>query len=124
MTVKTMTGDMIKRLLEQQFDNPSAGQTRVLQVSQGFTYSYDLTRPAGQRVDASSIKLNGTVIGASQQVRVAMNNFLAAGGDNFTVFKEGTNQVGGDVDIDALVAYFQTKSPVAPGPRNRITRTG
>jgi 5'-nucleotidase len=124
MTVKTMTGDMIKRLLEQQFDNPSAGQTRILQVSQGFTYSYDLTRPAGQRVDASSIKLNGVVIGAAQQVRVAMNNFLAAGGDNFTVFKEGTNQVGGDVDIDALVAYLQTKSPVAPGPRNRITRTG
>ncbi|HZR94281.1 MAG TPA: bifunctional metallophosphatase/5'-nucleotidase [Gaiellaceae bacterium] len=123
MTVKTMTGDMIKRLLEQQFDNPTTGQTRVLQVSQGFTYSYDLTKPAGQRVDPASIKLNGTVIAPTQQVRVAMNSFLAAGGDNFTVFNEGTSQVGGDVDIDALVAYFVAKSPVAPGPRNRITRT-
>jgi 5'-nucleotidase len=67
MNVKTMTGDMIKRLLEQQFDNPSAGQVRVLQVSGGFTYSYDLTKPSGQRVDASSIKINGQVVQPSQQ---------------------------------------------------------
>ncbi len=124
LTLKTMTGDMIKRLLEQQFDNPTTGQTRVLQVSAGFTYSYDLTKPSNQRVDASSIKINGQVVQPSQQYRVAMNSFLAAGGDGFTVFKEGTNQVGGDVDIDALVAYFQAKGTVAPGPRNRITRTG
>jgi 5'-nucleotidase len=96
----------------------------VLQVSEGFTYAYDLTKPSGQRVDASSIKIGGQVVQPAQQYRVAMNSFLAAGGDGFTVFKEGTNQVGGDVDIDALVAYFQAKGTVAPGPRNRITRTG
>lgn len=124
MAVKTMTGDMIKRLLEQQFDNPSAGQRRVLQVSQGFAYSYDLSKPAGQRVDASSITINGARVVPTQSYRVAMNSFLAAGGDNFTVFKEGTNQLGGDIDIDALVAYFAAKQSVAPGPRNRITRTG
>ena len=124
MNVKTMTGDMIKRLLEQQFDNPTAGQRRVLQVSEGFTYSYDLSKPAGQRVDAASIKIGGTPVQAAQQYKVAMNSFLAAGGDGFTVFNEGTNQIGGDVDIDALVAYFAAKGTVAPGPRNRITRTG
>ena len=53
-----------------------------------------------------------------------MNTFLAEGGDNFAVFKECTSPLGGDVDLDALVAYFQAHSPVAPGPRNRITRTG
>ena len=74
-------------------------------------------------MDASSIKINGTVVQPATQYRVAMNSFLAAGGDNFTVFNEGTDQVGGDVDIDALVAYFGAHSPVAPGPRNRITRT-
>ena len=39
LTVKTMTGDQIRRVLEQQSDNPSAGQLRILQVSSGFTYS-------------------------------------------------------------------------------------
>ena len=123
MNVLTMTGDQIKRLLEQQFDNPSAGQLRFLQVSNGFTYSYKVNAPAGQHVDASSIKINGTLVAPATQYRVAENNFLSAGGDGFTVFKEGTNQLGGDIDLDALVAYFQTKSPIGPGPQNRFTRT-
>jgi 5'-nucleotidase len=53
-----------------------------------------------------------------------MNNFLQTGGDGFSVFKEGTNVIGGDIDLDAFVAYLTAKAPVAPGPRNRITRTG
>jgi hypothetical protein len=44
------------------------------------------------------------------------------GGDNFVVLREGTNRLGGEVDLDALVTYFGSSSPVAPGPRNRITR--
>ena len=50
-----------------------------------------------------------------------MNNFLAAGGDGFTVFNQGTNALGGAIDLDALVAYFGASSPIAPGPQNRIT---
>ena len=51
-----------------------------------------------------------------------MNNFLAAGGDGFTVFNEGTNALGGAQDIDALVAYFQAAEPagIAVPPLNRI----
>ena len=123
MTVLTMTGAQIKALLEQQFDNPSTGQLRFLQVSNGFTYSYKVNAPAGQHVDAASIKINGTVVDPAKSYRVAENNFLATGGDGFTVFKQGTNQLGGDIDLDALVAYFQAKSPVGPGPQNRFTRT-
>ena len=48
MNVKTMTGDSIYRLLEQQFDNPGVGQIRLLQVSKGFSYSYDFTPACGQ----------------------------------------------------------------------------
>jgi 5'-nucleotidase len=124
MSVETMTGDQIKRVLEQQFDNPSTGQDKILQVSNGFTYSYDRSKPAGSRVDASSIKINGQPVVATTQYRVAMNNFLQTGGDGFSVFKEGTNVIGGDIDLDAFVAYLTAKAPVAPGPRNRITRTG
>ncbi len=51
-----------------------------------------------------------------------MNSFLSSGGDGFSVFTQGTNQIGGAVDIDALEAYFRANSPVAPGPQNRITR--
>jgi 5'-nucleotidase len=124
MTVATCTGAQIKAVLEQQFDNPSAGQSRILQVSKGFAYSYNASGAAGSRVDASSIKLNGTTLDPAASYRVAMNNFLYGGGDNFTGFKACTSPLGGDIDLDALVKYFQKSSPVAPGPQNRITKTG
>ena len=124
LVVKTMTGAQIKTLLEQQFDNPSVGADRILQVSAGFTYTYNRSLPRGSRVDASSIKINGVTVNPTGQYRVSMNSFLADGGDNFAVFREGTNTLGGEVDTDAMVAYFETKSPVAPGPQNRIIRVG
>jgi 5'-nucleotidase len=123
MTVKTMTGAQIYALLEQQFDNPSAGTDKILQVSNGFTYSYDRTQAAGSRVVAGSVEINGVPVDPGSSYRVAMNNFLATGGDGFSVFNQGTDQLGGEVDIDALVNYFLKNSPLAPGPQDRITRT-
>lgn len=122
MIVETLTGGMIKRLLEQQFVGLEPGANRILQVSSGFSYSYRLNAPTGQRVAPASVKIGGRVIAPNEHVRVATNNFLASGGDGFTVFREGTDQIGGDIDVDALVAYFRTHSPVSPGPQNRITR--
>ena len=118
MMVMTLTGEMLKQVLEQQFDNSSAA---LLQVSKGFAYSYRLSAPSGQRVDPTSIRINGRVISPSEKVRVAVSDFLADGA-RFTVFKKGTNRLGGDIDIDAFVAYFQTHSPVSAGPQNRITK--
>ena len=121
MTVKTMTGQQIYALLAQQFNNPSSGQLRVLQVSSGFTYSYTFSGTSGA-ITPGSVKIGGVAVDPLASYRVAMNNFLASGGDGFTVFNEGTDQLGGEVDIDAFVAYFGKFSPVAPGPQNRITR--
>ena len=39
-------------------------------------------------------------------LRVTMNNFLAFGGDGFTVFNEGTDALGGAQDIDAFADYL------------------
>jgi 5'-nucleotidase len=123
VTVLTMTGEEIKRVLEQQFDNPIPGQHEILQVSQGFTYRYALNAPPGDRVDPASIKTGGKLIGPTDRVRVTANNFLVAGGDGFTTFVEGRSKVGGIPDVDALAEYFKAHSPVRPGPQDRIVRT-
>jgi 5'-nucleotidase len=128
LVVKTMTGQMIHDLLEQQFSTSSATTRTILQVSQGFTYSW-YRNAAGQHVRVNgkvvvpgSIKLNGTEIKADgTEYRVEMNSFLATGGDGFSVFNQGTNQLGGAIDLDALVAYFAVHSPVSPTARDRIT---
>jgi len=42
-------------------------------------------------------------------------------GDGFVVLTEGKSRLGGDLDLDALEAYFAANSPVPPGPQDRIT---
>jgi 5'-nucleotidase len=123
VTVLTMTGDMIKRLLEQQFDNPTRGEHSVLQVSSGFTYRYTRNAPEGHHIDPASLMIGDRRIAPGDRLRVAASDFLVAGGGNFTVFREGTDKLVGNADIDALVAYVRTHSPIAPGPQNRIVRT-
>jgi 5'-nucleotidase len=121
VVTQTFTGAQIKAVLEQQIF-PVGGTTgsRILQVSDGFTYSYDSTRPAGDRV--SNIALNGVPIDPAATYRVTTNDFLANGGDGFTNLTHGTDRTTAPgFDIDALVAYLGT-GPIAPGPANRITR--
>ncbi len=121
LVTMTLTGSQIDTLLEQQFDNPSPGSNRILQVSQGLSYAWSSSAPKGDKVEIGSIMLNGSPIDPAASYRVTVNSFLADGGDNFTVLVQGTDRLGGDVDLDALEAYFVASSPVAPGPQNRIT---
>jgi 5'-nucleotidase len=120
LVVKTMTGAQIKALLEQQFNSGTntVAAPRVLLPSKSFTYSYNLAQPAGSRITAMA--LNGTAMTDAASYRVTMNSFLATGGDNFTVFNQGTDSLGGDQDVDALEAYIAANSPLAPPATNRI----
>ncbi|MCI0584459.1 MAG: bifunctional metallophosphatase/5'-nucleotidase [Chloroflexi bacterium] len=119
MTVMTCTGNQIDALLEQQFR--ASGNT-ILQVPDGFSYTWDNAAAIGSKVDIASIMIDGVPIVGGNNYRVAMNNFLATGGDGFSVFTGCTNPLGGEIDLDVLVTYFEANSPVAPGPQNRITR--
>ena len=122
LVTMSLTGDQIRRVLEQQFDNPSVGQNRILQVSTGFTYTWSLSAPTGSKIDPASIMLNGAPLDMNAVYRVTVNNFLADGGDNFSVLAEGTDRLGGAQDLDALEAYLTAFSPVPPGPQNRIVQ--
>ncbi len=117
LVTMTLTGTQIEALLEQQF---RADGNTILQVSEGFTYSWSLSAPVGSKVDPASIMIDGTPIDLAASYRVTVNSFLADGGDGFSVLIGGTDRLGGDVDLDALVAYFEANSPVPPGPQDRI----
>ncbi|WP_438005370.1 bifunctional metallophosphatase/5'-nucleotidase [Sorangium sp. So ce321] len=123
LVVMTLTGAQLHTLLEQQFRVDSMGVPRslILQVSDGFTYSYSQSAPIGSKVDIASIRINGVPIEAARTYRVTVNSFLATGGDGFTVLNDGTDRLGGALDLDALRAYFAASSPVSPPPLDRIT---
>jgi 5'-nucleotidase len=116
----TLTGAQIRNLLEQQWLDPR--RPRILQVSKGFSYAWDGAKPYGDHVAGDRMSLNGRRIDPAMSYRVTVNSYLAVGGDGFTVLKEGTAQRIGVYDVDALYAYFQANSPIAPAPADRIVR--
>ncbi len=122
LVTMSLTGAQIKTLLEQQFDNSEPGSMRVLQVSDGFSYVWDAAAPAGSKVDAASIEINGVAMDPDGSYRVTVNSFLAEGGSGFTVLGDGAERVVGAIDLDALIAYFAVRGTVKPGPQDRITR--
>ena len=117
LVTMTLTGQQIDDLLEQQFV-----VNRILQVSNGFTYEWSVSAPTGDKVDSATIMIGGVPIDLGADYRVTVNSFLADGGDGFSVLVDGTDRLGGEVDLDALVTYFGGNSPVPPGLQNRITQ--
>jgi 5'-nucleotidase len=122
LIVKSMTGRQLRALLEQQFASGSNTAERPIMLlpSRGLTYSYDLRLPVGQRI--LDLKLNGQTVGDDTSYRVTMNSFLATGGDNFTLFRDGTNSFGGPLDLEAIEAYLAANNPLAPPAADRVTR--
>jgi 5'-nucleotidase len=132
-----MTGAQIIAVLKQQCQ--PAGVSRPflhLGVSNGLTYDLaktfglvDPDGPSGPRgpvnsctsITVSNVELNGNPLVDTTTYVVTANQFLADGGDNFTVFKEidPLLRVGGGIDLDALNAYLGT-GPIAPPGTNRV----
>jgi 5'-nucleotidase len=109
-----MTGAQIINVLEQQWLGQSS--PKFLQIA-GFEYTWNPAAPLGSRI--VEVRLGGVAIDPTASYTVTCNNFLAGGGDNFLAFKEGTNQIGGPIDLDALIEYVEhLGTVVAPaGPR-------
>ncbi|HOV85531.1 MAG TPA: bifunctional UDP-sugar hydrolase/5'-nucleotidase [Syntrophobacteraceae bacterium] len=114
LVLMDLTGKQVLELLEQS----AALAVQILQVS-GLTVVYDLSRPPGNRVVEVMV---GTRPLEEQAVyRVVTNDFLAAGGDRFTAFKEGKNVTARESLRDVVIDYVAKRSPIAPVTEGRIT---
>ncbi|MHA5052316.1 bifunctional metallophosphatase/5'-nucleotidase [Streptomyces sp. SD15] len=120
-----LTGAQVITALQQQVSGLNEGAPKILQISKGLTYTLDLTKTGAARVVADSVKLNGTAIDPAASYRVAMNSFLAGGGDGFAALGQGTNVLVGGDDLAAFEAYLTANSSAtAPYPvptADRIT---
>jgi 5'-nucleotidase len=118
LVVMTLTGEMLKSLLESQHTT-STGNPYFLQPSAEVAYTWQSDAAPGQRV--RDLRIAGEPVRDRQDYRITVNSFLAEGGDGFALLKQGRDRVGGGQDIDALIAYLAAgeRSPV---PTPRITR--
>ncbi|MGV9705856.1 bifunctional metallophosphatase/5'-nucleotidase [Streptomyces sp. NPDC003483] len=112
-----LTGAQLITALQQQVSGANEASPKILQISKGLTYTLDLTRTGAARVVADSVRLDGAPIDPAAGYRVAMNSFLAGGGDGFTELGKGTNVLVGGDDLAAFETYLTANSSAtAPYP--------
>ncbi len=98
-----LTGQEIYDLLNQQFP-PGQNSPRMLQVS-GLTYTWNSRVAPPGRI--TEVRRDGKPIDRAATYTVAVNSFLAEGGDKFSIFPEGKNRSTGPQDLKALCDYLQ-----------------
>lgn len=114
-----LTGDQIRRVLEQQWQPTGASRPFLkLGVNAELTYTYDPTAATGSRI--TQMWLDGVPIDPTTVYSVGANSFLASGGDNFTVFREGTSKSdSGKIDLESMVDWFDTFGTATPDVSQR-----
>ena len=119
LVTMSLTGAQLLQLLEQPLRGARA---RPLFISRGFSYSWDSRLPPGQRVLVDTLRLNGQPVRADQVVRLTVNNFIADGGDDMGVLRQGRDRQPGPIDVDALEAYLKATPGLKPDAQPRITQ--
>ncbi|TXG89440.1 bifunctional metallophosphatase/5'-nucleotidase [Rhodococcus rhodnii] len=120
LVVVTLTGEQLKEALEQQIqDRDGQAIERILAPSQGFSYTFEAAARPGDRV--SGLALDGEAIALDRDYRVALNRFLADGGDGFRALGSGRDRVQVGTDLAAFVDYLRVNSPVPVPSTERIS---
>ncbi len=120
LVTHTLTGAQVVQVLEQQW--LSQPRPRILQVSRGFGYIWDNAKANGQRVVPGSVMLDGKALDTAANYRVTVNSFLADGGDNFPVFKQGREKKTGAMDVDAFEQFIAKRAQGEAVVLDRIKR--
>ncbi|WP_448545198.1 bifunctional metallophosphatase/5'-nucleotidase [Roseiflexus sp.] len=127
LVLLTLTGAQVKEALENGVSQVEQSAGRFPQVG-GMRYSWNPSAPAGSRITGIQVsdgKGGFTPIDPNASYRVVVNNFIAGGGDGYSVLQRGANKVDtGFLDADVLVEYLRARSPVNPQVEGRIVQGG
>ena len=99
-----LTGAEIVQLLQQQWAGKSTDEPRKLFVSESLSYTWK--KGTGTAIEIANIRIHGQPLEMTRNYTVVANNFLADGGDSFTVFKQGRDRKVIGRDLDVLEAYL------------------
>lgn len=122
--VLTLTGAELWKILEH-----SSSQHRLggfLQTS-GIRYQFNSKKPIGQRLEWVRIRCADCAVPSyadldpTKTYKVATNDYLARGGDNYTMInKTNFDSTSMVKDFDIITAYITKYSPLTTGVEDRI----
>lgn len=85
----------------------------------GLTYAIDKSKPAGERV--SDVFVNGAALDLNKEYLLATNDFMAAGGDGYEMFKDYPIVNEFSALDEAVQSYIMARGTVEPKVEGRIT---
>ena len=121
LVVKSLKGSEIVEALEKGVSDYPALSGGFPHVS-GLTFELNAAAPKGKRV--SNVLVGGQALKLSASYTIAVNDFMAVGGDGYTMF-EGKRVVAEYPNLEELVMQFLTANPgYVAKSEGRITMTG
>lgn len=102
LIVMTLSGAQLRDVVVRQLPRTLAPR-RFAQVSNNFRFVWSQASDGTSQLE--SITLNGQPLDDTKDYRVVVNNFMAEGGDDLSVFRQGRDKVNLGVDLDALVEW-------------------
>jgi 2',3'-cyclic-nucleotide 2'-phosphodiesterase (5'-nucleotidase family) len=118
LVVIEVTGAQLKAALENSVSKAPGENGAFLQVA-GIKFSYDVKKPAGQRV--LDVTVQGKALDLNKKYLVATNDFTAAGGDGYTSFKEGKVVYQSGLYLrDLMVSYIKAQKTIDAKVEGRV----
>ena len=115
----TVTGEQLHQALEQQWQG---GRFAPFGVSRNVRYTYDASRPEGDRVDPKDVLIDGKPLDVNRKYRLAALAYTLIGADGYTAFNGFGQAYRNDLpDHEAFVAYLKARGSIAPAPADRVT---
>jgi 2',3'-cyclic-nucleotide 2'-phosphodiesterase (5'-nucleotidase family) len=109
-----LTGKQLRAVFE-----AASGSAGRLHVG-GASFTYHFENPSGRRL--LSAVVGGAPLDDARLYHVVTIDYLFGGGDGHTEFKEATNVIYGDIEVDAVAAYMTAHSPLDPKVEGRIVQ--
>jgi 5'-nucleotidase len=117
LAVIEVTGEEVLLALEHGVDAYPEPAGHFPHVS-GLTYTFDPSKPVGQRI--VSVTINGEPIDKTETYTMVTNDFLAAGGDGYTMFTNKPFIGEGGLLSDVLAEYISSTEMIGPRVEGRI----
>lgn len=117
LAVIEVTGIELMNALERGVDSYPEEAGHFAHVA-GMTYTFDPEKPVGNRV--VEVLVNGKALDLTKKYKLVTNDFMAAGGDGYTMF-EGKPFVGeGGLLSDVLIEHMKEMGEVSPTVEGRM----